>query len=159
MQKSAQASGWFFFQGETEKPIYDKIFQIILFWGLIQTINMIMQNFTFQILRVLKNLLNCEDCLTGITYFAYIYFWLSSWSRFWISIRSCFSSGKYHLQCVILTILLVACYSHELLPLICSCLWNVLSLLVSLSNVGSVVSYWCHKPHRLNSNQRIVYSL
>ena len=69
-----------------------------------------MQNFTFQILRVLKNLLNKffimflhEDCPTGSSYFMYIHFVLGYWRRFMLSIRSLFLSGKYNLQCVILS--------------------------------------------------------
>ena len=41
-----------FGQGEIEVLVYNKIFQIILFWRLIQTKNMIMQNFTLQTMRV-----------------------------------------------------------------------------------------------------------
>ena len=92
-------------------------------------------------------------------YFTYIYFLLSSWRRFWIFIRSFFLSGKYHLQCVILTIWSLAWYRHVLSSLTCFCLWNFLSLPVALSNVGSVSYCRCCKPNRSRSNQSIVYSL
>ena len=67
-------------------------------------------------------------------------------------------SGKYHLQCVILTIWFVACYLPLLFSLTCSCLLNVLSLPVLLSNFVSVASCRCCKPHRSKSDQRIIYS-
>ena len=66
--------------------------------------------------------------------------------------------GKYYIQCVILTVWSVTWYFPVLLPMTCSCLWNVLSLPVLLSNVENVASCLCRKPHRSNSNQSIVYS-
>ena len=86
-----------------------------------------MQNFTLHILGVLKKLFNesfimflREDCLTGSTYFTYIYFWLDYWRRFWISIRSLFClvntisnvwSSLYDPLCAI-----VLCYHPSLVP-------------------------------------------
>ena len=141
-------------------------FHIILCWRLIQTKNMIMQIFTLQILRVFNNLLSkkiilllCEDCPTGSTYFTYICFWFRSWMIFWIWNHYWFLSGKYHLQCRILTILYVTCYRPVILSMTWSCLCNVLSLPVLSYNVGSLASNQCHKPHRSNLNQRILYFL
>ena len=59
MQKSEEACGCLFLSGWDQRAsLRWSFFQIILCWRLIQTKNIIMQNFTLQIMRVLKNLLN-----------------------------------------------------------------------------------------------------
>ena len=48
----------YFFQGGIEDPVYDRLFQIILCYRLVQTNNMIIQEFILQTLSSLNNTLN-----------------------------------------------------------------------------------------------------
>ena len=154
----------YLFQGEIKEPGYDRIFA---YHPLSKShLNQehdnknhqtpfpesIEQLFEKQIIIFL-----CEDCLTGNAYFTYICSWLNSCRRLWVCTWFWFLSGKYHIQCLILTIWSVVWYRPVLLSLTCSCILNVLSLPVVLSNVESVASSRCCKPHIYNLNQRIVY--
>ena len=65
----------YFCQGEIKYPVYDRLFQIILCWRLIQTNNMIMKIFTLQILRLLNNLLKNNSLYSCV-------------KTFWLGVRT-----------------------------------------------------------------------
>ena len=121
-------------------------FHIILCWRLIQTKNMIIQIITLLILRVLDNWLkNNSLCSFVKTVWLGVsnshIFVLAEFLEEIVDLHPLLHfSGKYYLQCVILTIWSVVFYRPVISSLTCSCLWNFFWLSVLLSNVGFVAS-------------------